>query len=86
MNVSTKLGEPIPVVQVKPEVKTSITVGKLIGGVGGLFLAGWLLMLIIPVVTPWELGYWQSVLLYIASNILFKRGTFLDRYSDLKGK
>lgn len=83
----TASNQPIPVVQVKPEVKTDVLLGQLAGGIGGIFLAGWLLNMIIPAVTPWELGYWQCIWLYIGSNILFKRSNpFLHHFKNLKGK
>lgn len=86
-NIKGDPGKPIPVVQVKPEVETDTLIAQLAARVGVIFLAGWLLNMIIPAVTPWELGYWQCIWLYIGSNILFKRPRpILNRFKDLKDK
>lgn len=78
--------QPVPVAVVKTEIKTSVLVGQIIGSIGGIFLMGWLLNMIIPAVTPWELGYWQCIWLYIGCDILFKKSTLVQRFSDLKDK
>lgn len=77
--------EAIPVVQVKPELKGSAIAAEFVGRIAAIFLAGWFLNMIIPAVTPWELGYWQCIWLYIGSNILFKSSRIFHRFTDLKG-
>lgn len=80
------MSNPQAVVVVKPRVKTEVVIGNLLGGIGGIFLAAWFLNMIIPAVTPWELGYWQCIWLYIGANILFKSPKrLLHRITDLKG-
>lgn len=67
-------------------MKLSASIGTLVGVIAGMFLSTWILWLIIPAVTPWELGYWKTMLLYIGSNILFKKTTLLPDFTSLKGK
>lgn len=81
------MSEPLKVIQVKPKLKIESILGTLLAIIANVFLAGWLLWLIIPAVTPWALGYWQCILLFIGCNILFKKSNpLLPRLDELKDK
>lgn len=58
------LVDPQPVVIVRPKRTTTENVASFIVGFGLFFLAGWFVMLLVPLVFPdLHPGYWQSVAL-----------------------
>lgn len=58
------------VVQVEPTLTNQAVLVRFISVFGSIFLNAWLVMLIIPVITPFALGYWQSMLLILGVRMI----------------
>lgn len=72
-----------PVVIVQDKKSLSTLIAMIVGNVLQLLLSGWIVMLLLPYVTPWAPGYWQTVagLVVVGTAVKTDVGTLVRLYT-----